>query len=58
MLKVGGENVAAIEVEDYLVRHPAVNIAQVVGVRDARYERGPGRVHPARAGQTLRPRTS
>ena len=37
MLKVGGENVAAIEIEDYLVRHPAVNIVQVVGVPDARY---------------------
>lgn len=37
MLKVGGENVAAIEIEDYLVHNPAVRVAQVVGVRDARY---------------------
>jgi fatty-acyl-CoA synthase len=37
MLKVGGENVAAIEVEDFLSRHPAVDIAQVVGAPDARY---------------------
>jgi fatty-acyl-CoA synthase len=37
MLKVGGENVAAIEIEAYLVTHPAVNIAQVVGADDARY---------------------
>jgi len=38
MLKVGGENVSALEVEDYLARHPAVQIVQVVGVPDARYE--------------------
>jgi fatty-acyl-CoA synthase len=38
MLKVGGENVSAIEVEDFLCRHPAVEIVQVVGVRDARYD--------------------
>ena len=37
MLKVGGENVAAIEIEGFLVRHPAVSIVQVVGVVDARY---------------------
>ena len=37
MLKVGGENVAAAEVEGYLVEHPSVLIAQVVGVPDARY---------------------
>ena len=37
MLKVGGENVAAAEVEDYLLRHPAVNIVQVVAAPDARY---------------------
>jgi fatty-acyl-CoA synthase len=51
MLKVGGENVAAVEIEDYLVRHPAVGIVQVVGAPDARYgevpaafvQRTPGR---------------
>jgi len=41
MLKVGGENVAAIEIEDYLVRHPAVNIVQVVAAPDARYTEVP-----------------
>lgn len=37
MLKVGGENVAAAEIEDYLARHPAVKIVQVVAAPDARY---------------------
>ena len=37
MLKVGGENVAAAEIEAYLVTHPAVEIVQVVGAPDARY---------------------
>jgi fatty-acyl-CoA synthase len=37
MLKVGGENVSALEVEDYLASHPAVEIAQVVAAPDARY---------------------
>jgi fatty-acyl-CoA synthase len=37
MLKVGGENVAAAEVEGFLSEHPAVGIVQVVGVPDARY---------------------
>lgn len=37
MVKVGGENVSALEVEGYLVTHPAVNIAQVVAAPDARY---------------------
>jgi acyl-CoA synthetase (AMP-forming)/AMP-acid ligase II len=37
MLKVGGENVAAVEIEAYLGTHPAVLIAQVVGVPDERY---------------------
>jgi fatty-acyl-CoA synthase len=37
MLKVGGENVAAIEIEDFLARHPAIDIVQVVAAPDARY---------------------
>ncbi len=37
MLKVGGENVAAMEIEAYLQTHPAVKIAQVVGVPDPKY---------------------
>jgi len=36
MLKVGGENVAAIEIESHLSRHPAVQMAQVIGRDDAR----------------------
>lgn len=37
MLKVGGENVSPAQIEDYLLTHPAVQIAQVVGAPDARY---------------------
>lgn len=37
MLKVGGENVAAAEIEAMLQGHPAVKLAQVVGIPDARY---------------------
>lgn len=36
MLKVGGENVAAVEIESLLSTHPAVNMAQVIGVPDDR----------------------
>ena len=36
MLKVGGENVAAAEIEALLQQHPAVKLAQVVGVPDVR----------------------
>jgi acyl-CoA synthetase (AMP-forming)/AMP-acid ligase II len=37
MLKVGGENVAAAEIEAFIGRHPAVKLAQVVGIPDAKY---------------------
>ena len=36
MLKVGGENVAAVEIESFLATHPAVKMAQVIGVPDER----------------------
>ncbi|MCD2187263.1 class I adenylate-forming enzyme family protein [Actinomycetospora soli] len=36
MLKVGGENVAAAEVEGRLATHPAVGVVAVVGAPDAR----------------------
>lgn len=36
-LKVGGENVSALEVESYLATHPAVALAQVIGMADAKY---------------------
>ncbi len=36
MLKVGGENVAAAEIEACLQRHPSVKLAQVVGIPDVR----------------------
>ncbi|MFB0872203.1 MULTISPECIES: class I adenylate-forming enzyme family protein [unclassified Sphingobium] len=41
MLKVGGENVAAAEIEAMLQTHPAVKLAQVVGIPDARYSEVP-----------------
>ena len=36
MLKIGGENVDPMEVEAYLMTHPAINLAAVVGLPDAR----------------------
>jgi acyl-CoA synthetase (AMP-forming)/AMP-acid ligase II len=38
MLKVGGENVAAAEIEAFLAGHPGVKLVQVVGVPDARLQ--------------------
>ena len=53
MLKVGGENVAAAEVETFLLAHPDVEIAQVVGAPDARYTEVPAAFVQLRAGAVL-----
>lgn len=34
MLRIGGENVAAAEIESFLMTHPAIKLAQVIGVPD------------------------
>ena len=41
ILRVGGENVSAAEVEDLLQQHPSVRLAQVVGVFDPRLDEVP-----------------
>ena len=41
MLKVGGENVAALEIESCLVTHPQVALAQVIGREDPRLQEVP-----------------
>jgi acyl-CoA synthetase (AMP-forming)/AMP-acid ligase II len=44
MIKVGGENVAPSEVESHLSTHPAVKLAQVVGIPDERLDEVPAAV--------------
>jgi acyl-CoA synthetase (AMP-forming)/AMP-acid ligase II len=51
MLKVGGENVAAAEIESLLSTHPAVKLVQAVGVPDPRLEEVPAVFVELRAGQ-------
>ncbi|MEE4454829.1 class I adenylate-forming enzyme family protein [Novosphingobium resinovorum] len=41
MLKVGGENVAAIEIEAFLCTHPAVKTVEIVGRPDLRLDEVP-----------------
>jgi acyl-CoA synthetase (AMP-forming)/AMP-acid ligase II len=53
MLKVGGENVAAIEIESYIANHPAVSICQVVGAPDAKYVEVPAAFIELKPGATL-----
>src|SRR5262249_14449298 len=51
MLKVGGENVAAAEIESVLSTHPAVKLVQAVGVPDPRLEEVPAVFVELRAGK-------
>lgn len=53
MLKVGGENVAAAEIEALLGRHPAVKLAQVVGIPDAKYVEVPAAFVELKPGSTV-----
>lgn len=55
MLKVGGENVAAAEIETCLQRHPAVKLAQVVGVPDQRLVEVPAAFVERHAGAAVTP---
>ena len=34
MLKVGGENVASVEIEGFLATHPKIKLSAVVGLED------------------------
>lgn len=52
MLKVGGENVAAIEIEDFLMSHPALQIVQVVAAPDSRYVEVPAAYVQLKEGAT------
>jgi acyl-CoA synthetase (AMP-forming)/AMP-acid ligase II len=52
MLKVGGENVAAVEIEGCLQQHAAVKLAQVVGVPHARLTEVPAAFIELEPGQS------
>jgi fatty-acyl-CoA synthase/long-chain acyl-CoA synthetase len=53
MLKVGGENVATAEIEDFLAGHPAVLVCQVVGVPHPRLAEVPAAFVECRPGTTV-----
>jgi fatty-acyl-CoA synthase len=53
LLKVGGENVAALEIASHLQAHPSVSVAQVTGVADEKYGEVPAAFIELRPGATL-----
>ena len=55
MLKVGGENVAAVEIESFLSGHPAVKLVQIVGVPDERLQEVAAAFIELRPGATAAP---
>lgn len=55
VMKVGGENVAAADVEGFLAEHPAIAEVQVVAAPDARYREVPCAFVQLRPGASLAP---
>lgn len=55
MLKVGGENVATMEVEAFLCSHPDVKLAEVVGLPDPRLDEVPVAFVELRTGSVATP---
>lgn len=53
MIKTGGENVYAQEVEDILRNHPAISDCAVIGVPDVRFEEAVAAAIVLKAGMTL-----
>jgi fatty-acyl-CoA synthase len=53
MFRVGGENVSPLEVEQVLLKHPSVELAQVVGVPDPRLGEVPAAYVTLRSGQQV-----
>jgi fatty-acyl-CoA synthase len=53
MLKVGGENVAALEIASHLQALPAISVAQVVGIADEKYGEVPAAFIEVHPGATL-----
>ena len=53
VLKVGGENVSALEVEAYLATHPAIKLAQLVGIPDDRLMEVPVAFVEVSAGEAI-----
>ena len=53
MFRVGGENVAPLEVESVLLQHPAIAMAQVVGIPDERLGEVPAAFVTLRRGQKV-----
>ncbi|MEQ8349668.1 MAG: AMP-binding protein [Sneathiellaceae bacterium] len=53
LFRVGGENVAPLEVESVLLQHPAIALAQVVGVPDERLGEVPAAFVTLRRGHKL-----